>query len=617
MTIDGRLAIGSLFVQGIGLANGFKQLADARTAKELRDAWYGIYDSAAGAIGGLLEMWAVAVNTRTVAKLGEAAAAKSLGLGALRFAGSIAGAAGGVVNAVGAFAKGMDAQASGEIAVRNLYFGSMAAFGGTTVTATFTGVGAVAETIAARKVGGAVVQQAARAIIVRVGAQGTLTVVGGVTITASGIGLVLLGLGIVFQVGAIVLTQTPMQKWVGRSYFGTGNDKFAKGDWPAEQAALNAAINSGSEEAPKDAGTSNNDAGALLSEVLRAMKQPRMARHGERVKPHYAPQPGQTQGHAGTSTDETRPDGKVSGIVKRYGKGERANNVAVALGLIKRSYADAIEYTGSPQSLRGIIMLWGLFGASISFGFGFWRLGREIAELDVDGFSFFIFLPPLFIAFGAYILLRAIRLELFRPKDEPTLFDRKNRKVYRVFRETQPGIKGLFKPWPLRAAEYDWNLIDAEHHAKLVTTGSTVTRYHSLLFLVRNSEQDPTIIDSFTIGNAMELGEQSVSAVWEHIRRFMEEGGPHLPPGETLAPAEPPQTLWQSLGAVGPIGPSYAKWWKNQAAFMILIHVVFPFFVPLFLLWGFFNWLSYKTATRIQWPEDVARAVGPALPPPG
>ena len=334
------------------------------------------------------------------------------------------------------------------------------------------------------------------------------------------------------------------------------------------------------------------------------MKQPRMARHGEHVKPHYAPEPGQTQGHAGTSTDETRPDGDLSGIVKRYAKGERANDVAIALGLIKRSYADAIEYTGSPQGLRGAVLLLGAAYSTIATAFGLWlTFNNSGAIFDLSFISVVWLSAVLFLLWPA-------RLELFRPKDEPTLFDRKNRKVYRVFRETQPGIKGLFKPWPLRAAEYDWNLIDAEHHAKLVTTGSTVTRYHSLLFLVRNSEQDPTIIDSFTIGNAMELGEQSVSAVWEHIRRFMEEGGPHLPPGETLAPAEPPQTLWQSLAAVGPIGPSYAKWWKNQAAFMILIHVVFPFFVPLFLLWGFFNWLSYKTATRIQWPREVIEAVG-------
>lgn len=344
------------------------------------------------------------------------------------------------------------------------------------------------------------------------------------------------------------------------------------------------------------------------------MNVPKVARHGEHVKPHYAPAEGHTDGRAGTSTGETRPDGELSGIVKRYAKGARANDVAITLNWIKRTYAEAIEYTGSPQGLRGMVMLWGLFGAGIGFGFGIWRLfvdfySRPNNVLDVIALIF----PPLLLWFGIYMLLRATRLELFRPEDEPTLFDRKNRKVYRVFRETQPGIKGLFKRWPLHAAEYDWDLIDAEHQAQLVTTSSTVTRYHNLMFLVRRSAQDPTIIDSFSVGNAMMLGEANVSAVWEHIRRFMEEGGPHLPSGETLAPSKPPQTLWQSLGAVGPIGPSYGRWWKDNTAFMILIHVLFPFFVPFFLLWGIFNWLSYRTATPIQWPDEVMQAVGPAL----
>lgn len=344
------------------------------------------------------------------------------------------------------------------------------------------------------------------------------------------------------------------------------------------------------------------------------MSAPEVARHGERVKPHYQPAQGRTRGRAGASTDGTRPDGDVSGIVKRYAKGARAYDAAIALRSIRQCYANAIEYTGSPQRLRGMLILWGILSASIAIMFGIWDATRMIDRGNSGTYGAFEFLFPVgFLTFGVGVLLWTTRLELFRPEDEPTLFDRKNRKVYRIFRETQPGIKGLFKPWPLRAAEYDWDLIDAEHHAKFVTTGSTVTRYHNLLFLVRRSEQDPTIIDSFTIGNAMEQGEMSVSAVWEHIRRFMEEGGPHLPPGETLAPNKPPQTLWQSLAAVGPVGPSYAKWWKHQSAFMILIHVLFPFFVPFFLLWGIFNWLSYRTATPIQWPDEVMQAVGPAL----
>lgn len=254
-------------------------------------------------------------------------------------------------------------------------------------------------------------------------------------------------------------------------------------------------------------------------------------------------------------------------------------------------------------------MLWGMAGWAMG-GFGIW-LGLAMSESSIGSSRL---LGWILVALGFGLSLRmflsSARVELFRPEDEPTLFDRKHRKVYRVFREAQPGWLGLFKPWPLRATEYDWNLIDVEHQAVLTTTGSTVTRYHALVFLVKKSATDQIIIDSFTIGNTMELGELTVPAVWEHIRRFMEENGPHLPPGETLAPSQPPQDFALSLAAVGPFGASYRRWWQDNAGFMILIHVLFPIFVPFFLLWGFFNWLSYRTATRIEWPPEIVETVG-------
>ena len=341
------------------------------------------------------------------------------------------------------------------------------------------------------------------------------------------------------------------------------------------------------------------------------MSVPKVLKHGEHVNPHYAPATGQTQSWAGKSTDAERKDGEITGIVKRYAKRERASTTPVTMAWIKASLSQSIEYTGSPQNVRGLVLMGGLFGlvgcpVGIWIGIGMWKFGDWFAI--VLGSS--VTIATLF--FAVYIVLWPTRLELFRPTDEPTIFDRAHRKVYRIFRETQPGFKGLFKPWPLRVCEYEWDLIDVEHTATVATTGSTVTRYHALVFIVKRSAADATIIDSFNIGNGMELGEQTVPAVWEHIRRFMEERGPHLPPGDKLAPAEPPQTLWQSLGAVGPIGPKYVHWWKDQLPFMILIHVLFPFFVPFFLLWGFFNWLSYKTATPVEWPQEVLDAVGAA-----
>jgi len=44
-----------------------------------------------------------------------------------------------------------------------------------------------------------------------------------------------------------------------------------------------------------------------------------------------------------------------------------------------------------------------------------------------------------FIAFGLNVLIRAIRVEFFRPEDEPVIFDRKHHKVYTLMRVMYPG----------------------------------------------------------------------------------------------------------------------------------------------------------------------------------
>jgi hypothetical protein len=86
----------------------------------------------------------------------------------------------------------------------------------------------------AKGLGGA----AMRTISLRFGARGTFALLG---VSLSGWGLILLGAGLIFEVGAILMTPTPLQNWIRRTYFGTGGGDgkpFAKGDWPAEYAAL-------------------------------------------------------------------------------------------------------------------------------------------------------------------------------------------------------------------------------------------------------------------------------------------------------------------------------------------------------------------------------------------
>lgn len=274
LSIPGRLALGSVLVQGLGLINGLYALKQAGTDKEVRDAWYGIYDSTAGTMGGLLETWAVAREASKMAltgaaiKAGEQAIAKSVSIGALKVLGNLAGAFGGAVNAAGAWAKAKDAEQLGDERVANTSYGAALAFGGTVVSGMAAGAGIAADTLVARGIGGAAVE----AIALRVGASGVLATVGGTALTVSGIGLVLLGVGVACQIGAVALTPTPIQRWLSRSYFGHDpsllnwdgkrDDMFTKGDWASELKALQEALTDGGKEPAPD-----NDKPSLTEKI--------------------------------------------------------------------------------------------------------------------------------------------------------------------------------------------------------------------------------------------------------------------------------------------------------------------------------------------------------------
>ena len=265
MSLEGRLAIGAVVVQGIGLVHGLNKLETARTDKELRDAWYGFYDSNAGLLAGVLEVWAVAAQASIVAKAGEIAAKKSLGLAALRFAANMAGAAGGVMMMITSWAKAKDAGQAGDVRVQNFYKLSGVAFGGTIATSTTLAFTGLAGTLAKRGVGGL----AARAALGRIAAVGAAEILG---LSLTGWGLVLLGGAVIFHVSAAALTPTPMQRWMSRSYFGKDpswfdwdgkrEDMFKQGDWKAEFVALEEAIKeaTGASEQPKKADPKNQAA---------------------------------------------------------------------------------------------------------------------------------------------------------------------------------------------------------------------------------------------------------------------------------------------------------------------------------------------------------------------
>ncbi len=244
------------------------------------------------------------------------------------------------------------------------------------------------------------------------------------------------------------------------------------------------------------------------------------------------------------------------------------------------------------------------------------------------------------LAFSYWSLLFPLRHVWRTPRDLPIVFDRAHRKVYRMAQQRVPGLKGLIQPWPVKALAYDWDLVDAEHNSELVGSANLARRLHRLLFVVRKSADDPTIIDSFEIGNGLAQGEEMVAPMYEHIRRFMEERGPHLPHRDEALDerSDDLPTWWQACGRAGPWGNRYLWWWKNDKFMSVLHHLLLGtslfilyffytkgsqwvdlaalgfFWISLSMVWGQGTgiWLMAHTSYRLDWPAAVHDAIGPA-----
>ncbi|MCM5679719.1 hypothetical protein M8A51_09245 [Schlegelella sp. S2-27] len=243
------------------------------------------------------------------------------------------------------------------------------------------------------------------------------------------------------------------------------------------------------------------------------------------------------------------------------------------------------------------------------------ELGIGIGTVAVYGFLF------LFLwYFARPWLVTAWKLDMFAAESQPTIFDRKHRKVYQLFTPLDGSAdRGVnrFKPIQLQGAEYDWDRLTAEHRVELVTSGQTVSRIHRLVLVARDDpqpgEKHGRLLEEINVGNSMGLGENSVPMLWEHLRRFMEERGPGVPQGEALQAFARPKNLWQSLGVVGPFGPRFKDWRRDSRFVVIVALICLPITLPMNLLWGVCNWISHLTMRKTVWPQVVHERVGEAL----
>jgi len=302
----------------------------------------------------------------------------------------------------------------------------------------------------------------------------------------------------------------------------------------------------------------------------------------------------------GRSTDEDRSDGKVIGLVTRFRRGQSASVSAGHGGRLTGVYANAIEFQRALLAGTGGYYMAHCFviGVVGTYLFTWFVLESAIRNRAYGGIVFAYIGSWSFFAFFAYF-------ELFAPADNPIYFDRKHRKVYKVVQSDTRRWR-WFGPHKARLVAYDWDLIDAEHHTTLQASTATASRVHHLVFLVRKSADDPTIVDHFGFANV-----DFVPALWEYIRRYMDTGTApleqgELPPVSSLGIYVP----WSDFGAVVPFLDQPALRWKLEPWTTFFKYVGLPVTVPLYMLWLFFNRLTVWTAQKVEWPEEIRNNIG-------
>ena len=239
----------------------------------------------------------------------------------------------------------------------------------------------------------------------------------------------------------------------------------------------------------------------------------------------------------------------------------------MSMELVYRATDNVLMVQQSSTRLRGYASVFGIFMLATSPVMFGWAAESLLSGFPIRGLVHFLLLvlssALLVVTVGSiFLALRTFRIDLLTPTDNPLVFNRKTRKVYRVMPDI-PQRQGdsaaafvrhwlnTFRPWPMQVIEYDWDCLEAEYFSETVLAGNVVRTNHHLMFYVKAAPDSDRVLGCFDMVPPLLIREDGAMMFWEHIRQFMQENGPPLPPGERPAP-KPPRNPISALQTVMP-----------------------------------------------------------------
>lgn len=261
---------------------------------------------------------------------------------------------------------------------------------------------------------------------------------------------------------------------------------------------------------------------------------------------------------------------------QHWPKHQRASETPHTHNYVIGGYENALVMDAMPSKLRGMMSVFacGLLCLGLFAGYADIRAFEWLWDLFFDAEHYWMipFQLVLNLITTAIFLIciiasiRAFRVDLCAPREAPLIFNRKTRKVYRYgpdipsfedmagpdgkfcWRGVGRYILKTFLPWHNRMLliEYDWDCLEAEFYRVTAMAGKVLRTDDHLDLYVLEAPGSDKVLNSFPLIPSIETGEVVARDVWEHVRRFMEEGGPllnqHDQPG-----SPPPRTFFQAL----------------------------------------------------------------------
>lgn len=165
-----------------------------------------------------------------------------------------------------------------------------------------------------------------------------------------------------------------------------------------------------------------------------------------------------------------------------------------------------------------------------------------------------------------------IRRAFLSPSDHPVLFNRKTREVHVIPIKTLNFLKFWEKGEPGELRSYRWDHVTARTYRRLDVPGGTVARTETVMQMLCTTPENPNVVDLMvSLGFTGTWRDNTQVELWEHIRRYMEEGGPPLQPGDTLRkvnhdklPEFPPDIV-EAAGGPALSEAELAKWTQPQS----------------------------------------------------